>query len=141
MLAAGVSAGATTRQTPSVSPDAPAAAPQPAPEALAQATPAPAYPPPAYPPPAYPPPTYAPAPPVYMPSGPSIYHPSGPKRMAYEDGQAVPPGYRVEQRVRQGPVIAGALLLGIPYVIGLTAASIAQYDGGSKWLAVPVAGP
>jgi hypothetical protein len=145
MLAAGVTASATPRQKQSVSPDAPAPAPQPAPEALAQATPAPAYPPayppPAYPPPAYPPPTYAPPPPVYVPPGPSVYHPVGPKRMAYEDGQAVPPGYRVEQRVRQGPVIAGALLLGIPYVIGLTAASIANYEGQSKWLAVPVAGP
>jgi len=92
---------------------------------------APAYPPPAYPPPAYP----APPPPVVVP------YPVGPKRMAYEDGQPVPAGYRVEDRVRQGPVIAGALLLGIPYVIGLTIASIADYKNQSGWLAVPAAGP
>jgi len=85
----------------------------------------------AYPPPAYP----APPPPVAVP------YPVGPKRMAYQDGQPVPAGYRVEERVRQGPVIAGALLLGIPYVIGLTIASFADYKNQSGWLAVPAAGP
>jgi hypothetical protein len=144
MLAAGVTASATPR-LPSVSSDTPAAAPQPAPEALAQATPAPAYPPayppPAYPAPAYPPPTYAPPPPVYVPPGPSVYHPVGPRHIVYEDGMTVPPGYRLEQRVRQGPTIAGALLLGIPYIIGLTIASAVHYEGQSGWLAAPVAGP
>jgi hypothetical protein len=66
--------------------------------------------------------------------------PYGPKHIVYE-GQAVPPGYRLEDRVRQGPTIAGALLLGIPYLIGLTIASAAHFENQSGWLAVPAAGP
>lgn len=38
-------------------------------------------------------------------------------------------------------VIGGAITLGVPYVIGLSIASSADFDNASGWLAVPALGP
>jgi hypothetical protein len=94
-----------------------------------------------------PPPTYVPPPPVggyagptYAPAPPPPY---GPKKMNYEEGDPVPPGYRVEERARVGLVVGGAVLFGIPYLFTVLGASIAN-DLGDKdaaWLYLPVAGP
>src|SRR6476661_6396491 len=61
-----------------------------------------------------PPPTYVPPPPVggynnggYAPAPPPPY---GPKKMNYNEGDPVPPGYRVEERPRTGLVVGGAVL-------------------------------
>ncbi len=80
----------------------------------------PGYPPPgAYPPPAKPP----------------------PKELAYHEGMTIPQGYHLESTVRRGPVIAGAIVLGVPYVAGMATAAAANYANSSAWLAIPVAGP
>jgi hypothetical protein len=108
----------------------------------------PAYPPPEAPPPQYPPPSnaqpYGQAPPPYnaYPAPPPAPPPVvGPWKMPYEDGQPIPPGYRVEERVRTGSVVSGAILIGVPYLIGLTVASADNYEDQTRYLLVPVAGP
>jgi hypothetical protein len=47
----------------------------------------------------------------------------------------------VEERVRRGPVIAGSIVLAVPYVLGLLAASGDDFSNQSGWLTVPVIGP
>jgi hypothetical protein len=113
--------------------------------------PAPGYPPPGYPPPGYPPPGYGYPPPGYgypPPGayGPGYYYPPQPtpptvKPSAWKEGDPVPPGYHVEEQVRKGMVIAGSITLGVPYVIGLSIASSADFENSSGWLAVPALGP
>jgi hypothetical protein len=96
--------------------------------------------------PSYPPPPGAvpygqpppPAPYAYPPAPPQVI---GPWKLPYEDGQPVPPGYHVEERVRLGGVISGAILIGVPYLIGLTIASADNYEDQTQWLTIPVAGP
>lgn len=101
------------------------------------------------PPPAYgtPPPTYVAPPPVgYGPPGgyaPAPPPPYGPKKMKYNEGDPVPPGYRVEERPRVGLVVGGSVLFGLTYLFTALGASIASDvgDRDAKWLFLPVAGP
>ena len=64
-----------------------------------------------------------------------------PPRKRYREGDPIPPGYRLEETVRKGPIIAGAIVLGVPYVIGLSVASQRGFENESHWLAVPGLGP
>lgn len=126
------SAVAQTAPTPAPSQPAPQpAAPPPARTAAPQAPPPAA--PPGYPPqgayPAYPPP----APPA-QPKKP-------PRLLAYHDGMDIPAGYHLETKMRKGPLIAGAVVLGVPYVLGLAIAAGANYQNKSAFLAIPAVGP
>lgn len=121
-----------------------------------QAPPGYGQPPPGYAPPGYgqPPPGYAqpgygqPPPAYYAPPGyPGA--PMGPKVLDYEEGDAIPAGYRTGTRVRKGLVIGGSVMLGVGYLVTIMAAGIGQAvndigNGGSKDfgpLLIPVAGP
>ncbi len=53
----------------------------------------------------------------------------------------MPRGYHVEEEARRGLIIAGSITLGVPYAIGLSIASSADFDNSSGWLAVPALGP
>lgn len=128
---------------PESRPAPPRRAPAPAPP---QGQPPPqGYPPyPGYPPPGYPPAGYPPAgyPPGYYP----YYYPPPnaappPRERPYVEGRRVPPGYTVEERVRRGPIIAGSIVFGVPYMLGLLTASADDFPNHSGWLAVPVVGP
>jgi hypothetical protein len=99
-------------------------------------TPAPA--PAPAPPPGQPPPYYAP-PPGYAYPPPVAYQP--PAELPDKEGAPIPVGYHEEERPRKGLVIAGFLVAGIPYGIGLLGASSADFKNESGWLAVPFAGP
>ena len=57
------------------------------------------------------------------------------------EGQPIPPGYYLDEGPIKGLVISGAIVFGIPYVLGLSIASGADFDNQSAWLAVPVLGP
>jgi len=119
---------------------APLTAPPPAPPGAAP--PAAAPPPPGYPAPGgYPPPGYAypPPPPGYAYAYPAASRPP-PESMPY-DGGPVPAGYHVEERARRGMLIAGPVVLGVPYVLGLTVASSENFPNSTGWLAVPALGP
>jgi hypothetical protein len=119
--------------------------------ASAQQPPPPGYPPPGYPPPGYPPPGYGYPPPGYgyPPPGaypPGYYPPAAQQPPAvnpskWQEGDRVPPGYHVEERARRGMIIGGAITLGVPYIIGLSFASDADFENSSGWLAVPALGP
>ncbi|WP_437819052.1 hypothetical protein [Sorangium sp. So ce1078] len=69
--------------------------------------------------------------------------------MNYEEGQAVPEGYRVEERARRGLVIGGAVTFGVTYIlsamVGLVAESADRAVGGTGEsyipLYIPLAGP
>jgi len=84
------------------------------------------------------------APPGYPPA-PNGAYPSpywqAPETLPYKDGAPIPAGYRVEEKVRTGLVLAGGLTLGIPYLIGLSAVSTKDSNNGANWLLVPVLGP
>ncbi len=47
----------------------------------------------------------------------------------------------VEERARRGPVIAGAVVFGVPYVLGLAVASTENFPNSTGWLVVPALGP
>jgi hypothetical protein len=53
----------------------------------------------------------------------------------------IPPGYRLEERARRGPIIAGAIVLGVPYTLGLWIAASSDFRNHSYWLVVPAIGP
>lgn len=115
----------------------PAPAPAAAPTA-AQPTP-PGYPPPQYPPGAYPPGAYPP--PYPYPPYPPYGAPPPPRTLPYESGQPVPAGYHVESGARRGPVIAGSIVLGVPYALGVSIASGDNFSNSSGWLVIPGLGP
>lgn len=94
------------------------------------------------PPPTYtpPPPTYTAPPPYGGPYAPAPPPPSGPKRMSYEEGDPVPPGYHVVTRTRTGLLVAGGIVFGIFY--GFTALGASNStDSSTQWLYLPIAGP
>src|SRR5688572_15787699 len=142
-LCASGTASAQAAAPPAQPPPASEAQPPPPPPPPGYGQPPPGYgqPPPGYgqPPPGYPPPGYGPPPgypPGYYPppgyGPPAEYPPVGPKRMNYEEGQPIPPGYRVETRARRGLIIAGAVTFGVTYLLSAFAASIAVDGGGSE---------
>lgn len=59
----------------------------------------------------------------------------------YEEGEPIPPGYVVEKRIRRGPVVAGSIVFGTAYLLGLLVASADDYSNETGWLIVPVLGP
>ena len=114
------------------------------------------------PPPGYAQPGYGQPPPGYAQPGyygqsppPAYYAPPGypgasmgPKVLDYEEGDAIPAGYRTGTRVRKGLVVGGSVMLGVGYLITIMAAGLGQVisnvgqsskDFGP--LLVPVAGP
>ena len=102
-------------------------------------------PPPAYPPPGYGPPPgyYPPPPPGYYPPG---YYPEPPSEIDYEEGQPIPPGYRPEEKIRKGLVIAGACVFGGVYLVNVImvatmAPEAVERGEGPEWLYVPLVGP
>lgn len=65
---------------------------------------------------------------------------TGPKEMSYTEGRPIPPGYRLEERMRRGLAIAGIATLGGAYLISLGSVAVVD-DEGSTVLLIPVAGP
>ncbi|MEI9948407.1 MAG: hypothetical protein WDO74_05355 [Pseudomonadota bacterium] len=138
IITAAAPAAAQTPAAPSTAPAAPSAAPA-APAAAAAPAPAAAPPPAGY---AYPPPppgyAYAyPAPPVYGAYPTPL---RAPESVPYHGGP-VPDGYHVEERAQRGLIIGGSLVLGIPWVLGITIASGYDFSNQSGWLVVPALGP
>jgi hypothetical protein len=61
--------------------------------------------------------------------------------LPYEEGDPIPPGYRLREQKRRGLIIAGSIVTGIPWVISLTAATGADFENKSGYLIVPGIGP
>jgi hypothetical protein len=59
----------------------------------------------------------------------------------YEEGQRIPPGYRLVEKPRRGLIIAGSVVTGVLWAISTTGAVGADFDDHSGWLLVPGIGP
>ncbi len=57
------------------------------------------------------------------------------------NGGPVPAGYHVEDKPRRGLVIAGTIVLAVPYGIGLAGAGGSNFPNSSGWLILPALGP
>jgi hypothetical protein len=64
-----------------------------------------------------------------------------PSEFALRNEEKVPPGYRVEERARRGPLIAGAIVGGLGYGLGVLAAGGDDFENQKGWLLLPVVGP
>src|SRR5262249_19590375 len=119
-----------------------------------ESAPAPAAPPPGYPPP---PPGYTTAPPPAAPPpgygyglpGQPIPIPAGPKRMDYEEGEPIPPGYHKRTHIRKGLVAGGAAMFGAVYVMSVLIGGVgdavctagkSDCKNGYRDLYIPLAG-
>lgn len=76
---------------------------------------------------------------VSPPPRPRAYFPPPPAELEYDEGMAIPPGYRKVERTRTGLVLSGSIVLGVSYAISVSDAF--STEGETGWLAVPVAGP
>jgi hypothetical protein len=64
-----------------------------------------------------------------------------PKELKYRRGKPIPPGYHVEERSRDGMVVAGAVLFALPFAGGIVAAVASQGQNETGWLYAPLIGP
>ena len=133
---------AATPATPPAAAVAPSTTATPASPAPAPASPAPA---PAIPPgymlvpiPAAPPPADTRYDVQYPQSRGAL--PPG-MELPYEDGDPVPPGYRLVKQKRRGLIIAGSITTGVPWVLGVTAAVGNDFRDNTGLLLIPVIGP
>jgi hypothetical protein len=78
--------------------------------------------------------------PSYVPQSVAL---SGPRVITdWEEGEAVPPGYHVSTRIRRGPVIAGAVVFGVLYLLStLVAAEAKDNYHNENALFIPAVGP
>ena len=63
-----------------------------------------------------------------------------PESIPYSGGP-IPPGYHMEEKPRRGLVIAGIVVLAVPYGLGLAGAGGGNFPNSSGWLILPVLGP
>lgn len=85
------------------------------------------------------------------PGAPAYYPPYGPggegqppRELPYDEGQPIPPGYRVESHPRVGLIIGGSVSLGTLYLLSaLSGAIMLDTNPGEKGapLFAPVVGP
>jgi len=128
-----------TAGTPVAAPAQPVPA-QPPPAQSAQVQPAPLYPRAQAPQPVAPP-GY-----VLVPAGSAYYTPVAPRRAAsrdlpYSEGEPIPPGYHLEEHVRKGLVIGGAVTTGTLWMFSATAAVGDDFNHKTGYLMVPALGP
>jgi hypothetical protein len=64
-----------------------------------------------------------------------------PPLLPYRPGLPVQPGYRIDYRANSGLVAAGVTLWVLSYLAGLGFGVANDFDEGTGWTAVPVAGP
>jgi len=63
------------------------------------------------------------------------------RELPYEEGDAIPEGYRLRDRPRRGLIIAGSIVTGIPWLFSVTAAVASDYENKSGFLVIPALGP
>jgi hypothetical protein len=62
-----------------------------------------------------------------------------PSRLPFQEGDPVPPGYRVEHSQSTGLIVGGGAVLGVAYAASVVAAM--SDEKGAGWLWLPVVGP
>lgn len=78
---------------------------------------------------------------TYVPGEPLPPGVQPPPYYRYRSGDKLPEGYHIEQRPTTGLLIAGYIVTGVPYAVGLLIALAAGFDNKSPWLLLPVVGP
>lgn len=66
---------------------------------------------------------------------------SPPSRLGYEEGQAIPEGYRLRSGPRKGLVISGAVVGGAAYGFGVVGAVDSGFEDSAGYLLIPGVGP
>ncbi len=61
--------------------------------------------------------------------------------LPYEDGDPIPPGYRLVRSKHKGLIIAGSIVTGVPWVFGVMAAVTENFQDNTGLLLIPVIGP
>ncbi len=61
--------------------------------------------------------------------------------LPYEEGDPIPPGYRLVTRKRRGLIIAGSIVTGVPWAFGVMAAVGNDFQDNTGLLLIPVIGP
>jgi hypothetical protein len=80
------------------------------------------------------------APPGYYP--PPAAGPRKPKKIDWEEGEPIPPGYHTATRVRTGLVAGGASMFGVAYLLSVVVGSVMEDVKHNGYpLLIPVAGP
>ncbi|RYZ09091.1 MAG: hypothetical protein EOO73_04815 [Myxococcales bacterium] len=75
-------------------------------------------------------------------AAPALVRPEPPpSRLAYQEGQPVPEGYRLRSGPRKGLVIGGAIVGGAAYGFGVVGAIDSDFEDHAGYLLIPVAGP
>jgi hypothetical protein len=64
-----------------------------------------------------------------------------PAEYPYTPGDPILEGYHVEDRPRRGMVVAGYLVAGIPYGLGVLVAGAKRFENEMHWMLLPFAGP
>jgi hypothetical protein len=77
----------------------------------------------------------------WVPGDPIPEGMQSPPEYRYRTGDLLPNGYHLEERPRRGFVIAGFIVAGIPYGIGVMSAVANSFENQTAWLTLPVAGP
>jgi hypothetical protein len=61
--------------------------------------------------------------------------------LPYEDGDAIPAGYRLRRQPRRGLIVGGSIMAGVPWVFSVTAAVANDFEDQSGFLLIPAIGP
>jgi len=61
--------------------------------------------------------------------------------LPYEDGDAIPAGYRVREQARRGLVIGGSIMTGVPWIFSVTGAVGNDFEDKTGFLLIPGIGP
>jgi hypothetical protein len=107
----------------------------------------PEAPPPATPPPAAVPPGYVLVPAAQAQTRYDVQYPQSEgalppdMELPYEEGQRIPPGFRLVEKPRRGFIIAGSVVTGVLWALSTVGAVAADFEDHSGWLVVPGAGP
>lgn len=64
-----------------------------------------------------------------------------PREIPFEDDEPAPPGYELHERPRRGLVIAGSIVLGVPWMFSIMGAVAEDFKDKTGYLLVPGIGP
>ena len=64
-----------------------------------------------------------------------------PAIIPYDEGDPMPPGYHLEDRIRKGPFVTGLAIGGAAYMLSVSIAAGDSFENQKGWLLLPAIGP